>query len=888
MKKIFILDAVGYIFRSYYAIRPMTNLKGESTNAVYGFIRSLQKLQKDFSPEHIIAVFDGPDNKKSRTDIYEEYKSNREGMPEDLFPQLGKTKKFCELYGIPLLEKSGIEADDTIGAVAIWAEQNGYEVYICSSDKDLCQLVTDNVFILNTHKENLLIDSSKVKEIHGVRPNQIRDLLGIMGDTSDNIPGIPGFGPKTAAKFLNEYDSLENLIENAESLKGRKKELVIENKDLALLSKKLATLQLDVDIPKESTFYEIKDLQKDQLKSFYKEMNFISLLRDLDPVSQEKKLKPVKDTDYILINTLKDLKTLMTFLSLQSQVCVDTETTNIHPLKAELVGVGFAVEEGRAWYIPTNADLVIEDVISHLKPLLENPNVGFFGHNIKYDFHVFENYGITIKNICFDTMLASYLINSQSNRHGLDRLTLEKLGKVKIATKDLLGTGKNQITMLDVPLEDIKNYCCEDVDYTTRLKNLFEPDIKKLELSYVFQNIELPLIKVLADMETHGIYLHVEKLKEMSKYLYERIHSLSEEIYALAGESFNLNSPKQLGSILFEKLAIPPPGKKKTAGHSTSAAVLEALKHEYPICGKALEYRALEKLRSTYVDTLPEQVLSKTQKVHCTFNQSVAATGRLSCQDPNLQNIPIRTEEGRKIRTAFKPLKKDWSFLSADYSQIELRILAHLSQDPKLIEAFKNNEDIHSFTASLVFSIPQESVTKEMRHLAKAVNFGILYGQQAFGLSQQLGISMSEASKFIQTYFERYPKIKSFIEGCKEKAHKSELTTTFTGRRRPLVEINSKNHALRAAGERLAVNTPIQGGQADIIKLAMIEIHKKLLEDKSLGHMILQIHDELIFETPDNSLPRLRTLVKDTMENIIELSVPLIVDVSIGKNWSEC
>lgn len=389
-------------------------------------------------------------------------------------------------------------------------------------------------------------------------------------------------------------------------------------------------------------------------------------------------------------------------------------------------------------------------------------------------------------------------------------------------------------------------------------------------------------------METRGIYVEVEKLKTMSRYLYDKTQSLVEEIYSIAGETFNVNSPKQLGIILFEKLKIPPPSKKKTSSYSTSASVLESLKHEFPICEKVLKYRALEKLRSTYVDTLPNQVISKTKRIHCTFNQSVTATGRLSCQDPNLQNIPIRTEEGRKIRTAFKPSKKDWSFLSADYSQIELRILAHLTQDPQLIKAFQNNEDIHAFTASLVFNVPQQDVTKDMRHLAKAVNFGIIYGQQAFGLSQQLGISMQEASQFIKTYFERYPKVKEFIENCKEKAHTTQLATTFTGRQRPLIEINSKNPTLRAAGERLAVNTPIQGGQADIIKLAMIEIDEQLERDPALGYMILQIHDELIFEAPDNALPRLRNLVKNTMENIIDLSVPLVVDVSIGKNWSEC
>ncbi len=885
MKKIYILDAVGYIFRSYYAIRPMTNPKGESTNALYGFIRSILKLQKDFSPEFLVAVFDGPDNKKSRTDIYPDYKGHRTAMPEDLFPQLEKAKTFCKLFGISVLEKSGIEADDTIGAVAKWSEKNGLESYVCSSDKDLCQLVNDNTFILNTHKENLIIDKHKVEEIHGVRPDQVTDLLGIMGDSADNIPGIPGLGPKTAAKYLKEFESLENLLENAHMLKGKKKELVSENKDQAILSKKLATLQLEVSIPDEVSFYQLKAFEKASLESFYKEMNFISLIKDLAPKEIER-VEKVKETDYILINSLKDLKTLIIYLSLQTQVCFDTETTDIHPLRAQLVGIGFGVQAGKAWYVPLNGNIDSELVLNEIKPLFKNPKIGFYGHNIKYDLHVLENHGIRIANISFDTMLASYLINSANNRHGLDRLSLEKFGKTKTSIKELLGTGKKQITMAEVPLDKVSSYCCEDVDYTVRLKHLFEEELKSSKLEHLFKDIELPLIRVLSDMEKRGIYLDVDKLKEMSIYLTEKIKGLSEDIYSEAGEVFNLNSPKQLSHILYEKLSIALPGKKKTL--STSAQILESLKHGYPICGKVLEYRALEKLRSTYVDSLPEQVLSKTNRIHCSFQQSVTATGRLSCTDPNLQNIPIRTEEGRKIRFAFKPEESNWSFLSADYSQIELRILAHLSQDPNLMTAFKNNEDIHSYTASLVYNLPLQNVTKEMRYVAKAVNFGIIYGQQAFGLSNQLGISYSEASSFIETYFLRYPMVKAFIEECKKKAHDTELAKTFTGRQRPLVEINSKNPALKAAGERLAVNTPIQGAQADIIKMAMIEIHKRMKNNPSYGYMLLQIHDELIFECEDHNLVELRNLVKGTMEGIVDLSVPLVVDVSIGKNWSEC
>lgn len=889
MKKIFIIDAVGYIFRSYYAIRPMINALGESTNALFGFIRSFLKLQKDFSPEYVVAVFDGPDNKQSRQAIYAEYKSNRIGMPEDLFPQLQMAKNFCEAYGIPVIEKPGIEADDTIGAVAKWAKKNQFESYICSSDKDLCQLVDENTFILNTFKDNLIIDDEKVREIHGVTPSQITDLLGIMGDTSDNIPGVPGLGPKSASKLLLEFQTLEKIFENTATLKGKKKDLLETHREQALLSKKLATLQLDVEIPLEDTFYLLKPLNHSSLSDFYKEMNFLSLLKDLEPQKdQEEKQQTPDKADYVLITNLQELKTLVSYLSAHKEICFDTETTDLHPMEAMLVGIGFATEEGKAWYVAANADIELDILIQTIKPLFENPSIGFIGHNIKYDLHVMKNHGIEVKTIAFDTMLASYLINSSSNRHGLDKLSIELFGKAKIPIKELLGTGKNQITMMQVPLQTICTYCCEDVDYTLRLKNLFYKQLKELDLETVFYDIELPLIPILLSMESHGIYIDVEKLHDMSHYLFEQIQTVSKEIFQLAGETFNLNSPKQLSQVLFDKLNIKPPGQKKKTSTSTSAQVLESLKNEHPICELVLKYRGLEKLRSTYVDTLPKQVLSKTKRIHCTFNQSVTATGRLSCQDPNLQNIPIRTEEGRKIRTVFKPEKPDYSFLSADYSQIELRIMAHLSKDPELMKAFINHEDIHSFTAAQVFNVPLENINKEMRHVAKAVNFGIIYGQQAYGLSNQLGISYSEAATFIETYFQRYPKVKEFIEDCKLKAHDLEVTKTFTNRRRPLTEINSKNPSLRALGERLAVNTPIQGGQADIIKMAMIEIDKHFKQDHNLGYMILQIHDELIFEIPDKSIAKVTELVKTKMETIVSLSVPLVVDVFIGKNWSEC
>ena len=881
MKSIYILDAVSFLFRSYFAIRGMTNKKGESTNALYGFIRSVQKIIKDFSPESLVAVFDGPNNKEKRVAIYKEYKSNREGMPEDLAYQLEWAHRYCEAAGIPFISEGGVEADDLIGAVAKWAEKQGTKVFICSSDKDLCQLITDKTFMLNTHKDNLLIDREKVEEIHGVKPEQIVDYLAIMGDKSDNIPGIPGFGPKTAASLLQEYGTLENLLENLDGMPNKKRAEKIRNHESdARMSQKLASLILDVPYPTDETFYHLKDPNVGALEVLYRDMNFNTLLQELDAPPETEEETAVH---YSIVDDAEALKNLIATLQTHTSICIDTETDQLSPMAAQMVGVGFCVDPGVAWYIPTNGKVGLETVLSKIKPLLENPAIAFYGHNIKYDLHILKNHGIELKNIGFDTMVASYLSAPQNNRHGLDLLTLEKFGKVKTPIKELIGSGKNEKSMRDIPIEEVGPYCCEDVDYTCRLKELFEKEIQEAGLYPILKDVELPLIPVLVDMERYGMHLNTQKLKEMSELLRGKLSCLEQKIYDLAGESFNIKSPKQLGEILFDKLAIPMGGKKK----STRAEVLESLKGEYPICGKVLEYRVLEKLRSTYTEALPLQVNEETGRIHCTFMQTVTATGRLSCQDPNLQNIPIRTPEGRKIREAFIPEMEGWSYLSADYSQIELRLLAHLSQDPKLVDAFNHDKDIHAATAATVFDVPIEKVTKEMRAGAKAVNFGIIYGQQAFGLSQELGIDTKEAAAFIKKYFERYPGVQEFIERSKEQVRKMGYAETMFGRKRPIPEIHSTNGMIRAAAERLAVNTPLQGTQADIIKKAMIEVQKALKEEQ-IAYMVLQIHDELIFELPDENIPRASKIVQTIMENTATLSVPLIVNIDIGKNWGEC
>ncbi len=885
MKKIYIIDAVNVLFRSYYAIRGMTNAKGESTNGLYGFIRSVQKIIKDFSPEYLIAVFDGPQSKEKRTKIYSEYKSHRAKMPDDLFVQLERALLFCEYAHIPFLAVSGVEADDTIGSITRWAEKKGSEVYICSSDKDLCQLVSPHVFILQPHKDNLLVNQQGVKEQFGVTPEQIVDLLAIVGDASDNIPGIEGFGSKTAVQLLNEFGTLDAILAHPEKVSGEKKQQTLrEKKEIALLSRNLATLDLTVEFPEKEDFFKLKSPNLEKLKPFYLEMGFLSLLKDLGGEAQ-----PVQEEEcsYTLVNDEKAFTELMQELSQKKEICIDTETTDIRPLHAGLVGIGFSYAPKKAWYVPVNGKIFKKDVLDGIRALLENPAISFFGHNLKYDLHVLENEGIRVQSLSFDTLLASYLLAPQNARHNLDELALSNFGKVKIPIESLIGKGKNQLNMVDVPVEKVAEYCAEDVDYTLRLKRLFEKELEKQELSPILEKIELPLLPVLLRMERRGVFVNVEKLKALSEELSQNIEGLVKEIYLLAGETFNISSPKQLSKILFEKMGIKPL-KKTTTGFSTSAEVLEALQDEVPLVRLILEFRTLEKLRSTYVDALPGQINPSTGRIHCTFNQSITATGRLSSQNPNLQNIPVRTQEGKRIREAFEPQLEGWSFVSADYSQIELRLLAHLSEDPGLIRAFEEGEDVHAYTASLVFNVPLKEVTSDMRRKAKAVNFGIIYGQQAFGLSEGLGIDYHEASGFIETYFQRYKKVKDFLEFCKESARKTGHTLTMTGRKRPIPEITNKNPLIRSQAERFAINTPLQGSAADLIKLAMIELDALLLQRRDLGFMVLQIHDELIFETPDNQVDEMSRQAKKIMEGTFKLKVPLIVDISIGKNWGAC
>lgn len=891
MKTLYIIDASGFLYRSYFAIRNITNSKGESTNALYGFIRSLLKLRKDFQPEHLVAIFDGPHNAKSREAIFTDYKAHRKATPPDLIYQIEWARQACELMGIPLLSVPEVEADDTMGSVALWAAQKDAKVFLCTSDKDLCQIVDENIHILNTHKDNLILGPKEVEENFGVTPRQIIDYLAITGDASDNVPGLPGFGPKTASALLKQYGTLDYILEHPEVVSGKKQDIIVEHGNQARMSRQLVTIHTNVEFPQDKTFFSIKTLDPKPLKEFYASMNFNSLIRELEqtPAAQTA-TTPVESEEqvaYTLIDDEAAFSKLLQHLSTQKEICVSAKATaDTQPVKAELVGIAFCTAPKQAWYIPAHGRLGITQVLNSLKAIFENEAIGFYGHNIKFDYQVLANYGIKIKNIAFDTMLASYLLNSHSRQHDLDHLMLELLGKVKMPFATLVGKGKNAQALADIPLASITAYAGEEADYICRLKEILERQLSERNLKHLLTDLEIPLLHVLAVMERHGIYLDLPYLEKISKDVTHLLSGLEQEIYLLSGETFNINSPKQLGDIC-NKLGIPL--KKTSTGHfSTSADVLEALKDRYPLAGKILEYRTLEKLRSTYIDSLPLDVYSKTHRVHCTFNQSVAATGRLSCQDPNLQNIPIRTEAGRKIRGAFRPEKEGWSFLAADYSQIELRLLAHFSEDPTLLEAFNKGADIHTHTAAHIFGVPLNEVTKEQRYGAKAVNFGIIYGQQAFGLAQELGIEVKQAAIFIDAYFKRYPKVKDYLESSKAQARQTGKSITYTGRERLIPEINSRNGQLRALAERLAVNTPLQGTAADLIKMAMLQIDEKMRAKNLKGYMILQVHDELIFEVPDTECSEVEALVRETMQEVLSLKVPLVVDIIIGKNWAEC
>lgn len=888
-KRLFLIDGNSFCYRAYYAIRSLSNSKGRPTNAVYGFVTMLNKIVKENRPDMLAVAFDlkGPTFRHRK---YEEYKMHRKPMPDELVGQLPYVKKMVSAYNIPIYEVEGYEADDVLATLAKKAEGEGIETFIVTGDKDALQLVGNHIKVYNPHKEGFIFDSDRVKEAFGVGPESITDIIALAGDATDNIPGVSGIGEKTAVELITEFGSLDNIFKKLDTIKSEsRKKLLRENEKAAVLSKELAILETNVPMKIDFKEMELKPPNQEQLVELFKELEFKSLLREAMP-------KGTLKSEYRLISDEPGFAELTSTLQKTKEFAFDFETTSEDPMLAELVGVSFSWEEGKAYYIgmcesehrkadPGNKKMDTRRVLDHLRDIFENEDIKKIGQNIKYEYIVLAKYGIRLKGIGFDTMVASYALNPSKLNHNLDDISVEYLNhRLTTPIEELIGKGKNAITMDKVDINKVALYCCEDSDVTLRLKKILEKEIAGKGLDGLFYDVEMPLVEVLAIMEINGVAIDKEYLDELSAILDKSLKKITAHIYELAGEEFNINSPKQLSKILFEKLKLPVVKKTKT-GISTDEAVLTKLARVHEMPEALLEYRELSKLKSTYVDALPGLINPQTGRVHTSFNQTVTATGRLSSSGPNLQNIPIKTEEGRKIRKAFVPGSKKNILVSADYSQIELRILAHLSEDKHLIKAFEEGRDIHSFTASLIFNVKEPDVTAEMRNAAKTVNFGIVYGMSPYGLSQGLEIEVDKAKDFIDSYFERYPGVKSYLEAEIERARRNGYVTTIFGRRRYIPEIASPDMRLRQFAERTAVNTPIQGSAADIIKVAMIAIQDKIREIKMASRMIIQVHDELVFDAANNELDAICSIVKECMENITKLKVPIEVTIEAGMNW---
>ena len=849
----------------------------------------MMKILREEKPDYIAMVFDTK-APTFRHEIFKEYKSTRAKMPQEMESQLPRIREIIDGMNLPVVEMEGFEADDLMGTIAKQAKKNGVEVVLVTGDKDFTQLVDEDVKILNPRRsgeQTEIIDHRNVQEKFGVPPDKVTDVMGLMGDSSDNVPGVPGIGEKTAKELVQKFGSLEKVLASADKVKRKNvRNNLKEHADIARLSKKLVTI--DVNAPYE---FDLKEFQRKEfnlprLKELFKELEFSAFLKEITP--EEVK----EEVSYGAIRDEKELKELLEALKGKKEFCLDTETTSLSAVDAELVGISICYKKGEAYYIPVGHQegetLDLDKALNYLKDVLQDEKIKKIGQNLKFDLEVLSQHGIDLKGISFDTMIASYLLNPSEYQHNLDYLALKFLDHRMIPITDLIGSGKKQKSFAEVPLMDATLYSCEDADFTLRLKEIFEPKLKELKLEKLFYEVELPLIQVLADMELNGVCIDVDYLKEMSDSMKKELNKLEKEIFKLAGKEFNVNSPQQLSQVLFEDLKLPPVKKteKKTA-LSTDWGVLETLSKIHPLPRILLDYRQLSKLKSTYVDALPQLISPKTRRIHTSFNQTVTATGRLSSSDPNLQNIPIRTEMGKKIRKAFIPSSDDFIILSSDYSQIEPRILAHFSEDETLSNSFLKGEDIHKRTASEVFGVPLSKVTEEERRLAKTTNFSIMYGVSAYGLSQSTDMTPQEAAAFIEVYFKRYPKVKEYLDSSIEQAKELGYAVTLLGRRRYIPEINSSNRQKREFAERVAINTPIQGTAADLIKVVMIEIAKELRKKTAKSKMILQVHDELVFELHRDELDWIKEMVKDKMENTIKLNVPIIVDMKIGKNWLE-
>jgi len=877
---LYLIDGNSFCYRAYYAIRALSNSKGQPTNAIYGFVTMLNKIVKDNKPDMLAVAFDlkGPTFRHKK---FEEYKIHRKPMPDDLVGQISYIKKVVKAYNIPIYELEGFEADDLLATLAKRAEERGIDTFIVTGDKDALQLVDPHIKVMSTHKDGVIYDAAKVKEAYGVEPKRMTDIMALMGDATDNIPGVKGIGEKTAVELLSEFGSLDNLYKNLDRVKGEsKKKALSENKESAYMSKELAVLDMDVPIKIDFKALERREPDEEKLLELFKELEFKSLIKDFTP-------KEKLESTYELIDDGKKFKKLAAELSDLREFAFDSETTSEDPMKAELVGISFSWKVGKVYYVSMNKYIGRGEALEALKPIFEDAKIKKIGQNIKYEYIVLANYGIKLKGIAFDTMVASYLLNPSKLNHNLEDISLDYLNhKLTFSIQDLIGKGKGAITMDKVDVEKVCAYCCEDSDVTLRLAKILEKEISAKGLDSLFYDVEIPLVGVLAEMEIDGVSIDKEYLAELSAEMEKKIDKITKKIYEIAGEEFNINSPKQLSNVLFEKLKLPVVKKTKT-GLSTNEDVLLKLAAKHKLPAAILEYRELAKLKSTYVDALPAMINPKTGRVHTSFNQTVTSTGRLSSSGPNLQNIPIKTEEGRRIRKGFVPSAKENVLLSGDYSQIELRVLAHLSGDKNLVRAFKEGLDIHAYTASLVFGIDEKDVTPEMRNMAKTVNFGIIYGMSPYGLSQSLGIDVNKAKDFIDAYFERYPDVKQYLEGLIEAARENGFVTTILGRRRYIPEINSSDIRLRSFAERTAVNTPIQGSAADIIKVAMLAIAEKIAKDNLGTRMILQVHDELVFDVPKPELEKSYRIIKDGMEDIIKLKVPVEAHIEVGRNWLE-
>ncbi|MGD9201688.1 MAG: DNA polymerase I [Chitinispirillia bacterium] len=890
-KQIYLIDGHALAYRAYFAFlqNPLSNSKGQPTGAVFGFANYLIRILQEFKCQNIMVAFDSP-KPSFRKEIYKEYKANRKKMDDDLISQIPLIFQLVECFNIPYLMKDGLEADDIIACITQKARCKGYRVYLISKDKDLMQLVSENVQMLipETGGKFTVFGPEEVKKKMGVPPGQILDLLSLMGDSSDNIPGIPGVGPKTAVKILSQVKSTDILLKDISVIKNQKlKQKIEDNIENLNISKKLATLKFDIDIEIDIENFRSKPINRNECISFFKEMEFTSLLKTLLKSPTFESYAKTEFNVHIPAD-MAELTGIADKIHKQGYLSIDTETTSLEPHSALLVGISFSLSDKEAFYIPvghnSGKNLPVNETLSILKPVIESKKIKKIGQNLKYDYQIFKKYGITLNGISFDTMIAAYIIDPGKRQYNMDALALQWLNIKTISIESLIGKGKNQKSFAAVSVDEAASYAGEDAIIPLKLRDVLYPILKERNLIDLFQNIEIPLIPVLAEMEWTGVEIDKSLLNMLSGKYNKKLDEISNEIYTLAGEEFNLNSPKQISEILFSKLKLPKSKKIKT-GFSTDVIALEKLAVEYEIAGKLLEYRETQKLLSTYIDAIPIQVNSNSGRVHTSFNQTIAATGRLSSTGPNLQNIPIRTDSGKRIREAFI-VPEGYVMVSADYSQIELRILAHYSDDESLIQAFKENRDIHTHTASVIYNVFPEMVTGQMRRAAKTINFGLIYGMGPHKLSNQLKIPFTEAQIFIKTYFEQFPTIHNYIDETVESARKNGYVETLLGRRRYLPDINSGNYRIREAAERVAVNTPVQGTAADIIKIAMVQINNEIGFAFEKAHMLLQVHDELIFEVPEKNVHEFVEWVACKMSNAYQMKIPLKVDTGIGKNWS--